>query len=77
MRIIPRILCKQKQDYDEVLPWDHIDVGVSKKFLVRESKKAHVGDLTGNCTAICSKCGAQSFKTGICTQIRRRVSYDD
>lgn len=73
----PEFYANRSRDYDEVLPWDHIDVGVSKKFLVRESKKAHVGDLTGNCTAICSKCGAQSFKTGICTQIRRRVSYDD
>ena len=30
----------RERSYDEVFPWDHIDVGVSKKFLIRENEKA-------------------------------------
>jgi hypothetical protein len=32
----PEFYANRKRDYNEVFPWEHIDVGVSKKFLVRE-----------------------------------------
>ena len=43
---------------DEVLPWDTIDVGVSKKFLMRERKRAYEGLITPDCRHGCAGCGA-------------------
>jgi radical SAM family uncharacterized protein len=51
---------------DEVLPWDHIDVGVTKSFFKRENEKAHRAETTPNCREKCAGCGAASFKTGVC-----------
>lgn len=43
---------------DEVLPWDHIDIGVSKKFLLREREKTDSIDLTADCRhGNCVGCG--------------------
>ncbi|EWM53725.1 TIGR03960 family B12-binding radical SAM protein [Ruminococcus flavefaciens] len=44
-------------DYDEVLPWDHLDYLVSKEFLIRENKTAHQSKTTPNCRLRCSGCG--------------------
>ena len=44
-------------DYDEILPWDHLDYLVSKEFLVRENKTAHQSKTTPNCRLRCSGCG--------------------
>lgn len=46
------------RSYDEVTPWDHLDFGVSKGFLVRENQKAHEDAPTPNCREKCSGCGA-------------------
>ena len=46
---------------DELLPWDPIDVGVSKKFLLRERKRAYEGIITPDCRHGCSGCGANSL----------------
>jgi radical SAM family uncharacterized protein len=44
--------------YDDPLPWDHIDPGVSKQYLVLEHKRAMAGTLTGDCrTGSCTGCG--------------------
>ena len=45
-------------DEDEVLPWDIIDVGVSKKFLKRERKRAYEAVITPDCREGCAGCGA-------------------
>jgi len=46
---------------DEILPWDTIDVGVSKKFLLRERKQAYTGKITPDCRHGCSGCGADKL----------------
>ena len=46
---------------DEILPWDFIDVGVTKEFLVREWQRAQEAVLTPNCREQCSGCGAARF----------------
>ena len=46
---------------DELLPWDPIDVGISKKFLLRERKRAYEGIITPDCRHGCSGCGANSL----------------
>lgn len=44
--------------YDDVLPWDHIDAGVSRQFLVQEHRQALAGRTTPDCrTGSCSGCG--------------------
>ena len=46
---------------DEVLPWDIIDCGVTKEFLLREREKAYAGVPTKNCREQCSGCGANKI----------------
>ena len=46
---------------EELLPWDMIDVGVSKRFLLRERKQAYAGKITPDCRHGCSGCGANSL----------------
>lgn len=62
----PDFYSARKRDFDEVLPWDHIDVGVTKEFLIREAKRAEEGKTTKNCMIACNKCGAERFDCGIC-----------
>ena len=54
------------RDFDEVLPWDMIDIGVKKSFLISEAKKAEKAIVTPNCRKQCSGCGANCFKGGVC-----------
>lgn len=56
----------RERSYDEVLPWDFIDCGVSKKFLIREYEQAKGETVTPNCRQKCSGCGAMSFGGGVC-----------
>ena len=51
---------------DEVLPWDHIDIGVTKNFLKKEYEKALNEQTTPNCREQCAGCGASCFGTGVC-----------
>ena len=51
---------------DEIFPWDFLDCGVTKQFLLREWKKAQEGVVSPNCKAQCQGCGAGSFQCGIC-----------
>ena len=46
---------------DEVLPWDIIDIGVTKNFLLRERNKAYEGTTTPSCAEKCSGCGANKL----------------
>ncbi len=58
----------RKRDYDEIFPWEHIDVGVSKEFLLKENKKAYSETTTPNCRVSCTGCGAASLGGGICNE---------
>ncbi|TYQ16342.1 UNVERIFIED_CONTAM: radical SAM family uncharacterized protein [Acetivibrio alkalicellulosi] len=62
----PHYYANRKRNYDEILPWDHIDVGVTKKFLKKESEKANSEQITSNCKEACSGCGVVSFDGGVC-----------
>ncbi len=62
----PYFYATRKRDYEELLPWDHIDIGVSKKYLVSEAKKALEEKVTPNCRVNCGGCGATIFDSGIC-----------
>ena len=56
----------RERGLDEIFPWDFIDAGVTKDFLIREWKRAREGKITPNCRAGCSGCGAKSFGGGVC-----------
>lgn len=51
---------------EELLPWDFIDVGVTREFLWREYERAQEEAVTPNCREKCSGCGARSFGGGVC-----------
>ena len=50
---------------DEVLPWDHIDCGITKAFLWREKEKSDRAEVTHDCRNGCNGCGIQRFE-GVC-----------
>ncbi len=64
--IDPDFYTSRERTYEEVLPWEHIDIGVTKKFLMRENEKAKQAVTTPNCRQQCSGCGVKSFGTGVC-----------
>ena len=51
---------------DEHLPWDHIDIGVTKEFLMKERAKAYESQTTPHCRLQCSGCGAACYGEGVC-----------
>ena len=58
----------RERSLDEILPWDFIDTGVSRRFLEREWQRAKEGIVTENCRQKCSACGAMKFKGGVCLE---------
>ena len=62
----PDFYTVRERSEEEVFPWDFIDIGVTKKFLLREWKKAHEEKITTNCRQGCSGCGAATFGGGVC-----------
>ena len=61
----------RERNTDELLPWDFIDIGVSKAFLKREWEKAGRAEVTPNCRMQCSGCGAAQFQGGVCFEGRK------
>ena len=51
---------------DQITPWDHLDVGVSKAFLIREYQKALRAETTQPCNRQCNGCGANKLLGGPC-----------
>lgn len=64
--IDPEFYTKRTRNFDEVLPWDHLDFGVSRKFLESENIKAHSNETTPHCRIKCSGCGANKLNGGHC-----------
>lgn len=51
---------------DEIFPWDFIDAGVTKEFLLREWHTAQTETVTPNCRERCAGCGARKYEGGVC-----------
>ena len=60
----PAFYANRHRDYDEVMPWDHLDFCVSKEFLIRENKIARQSATTPQCRECCSACGANCLTGG-------------
>lgn len=61
---------KRERSEDEIFPWDFIDIGVSKQFLLKEYHQAKKAVVTPNCRAKCAGCGAAKFGCGVCVEER-------
>ncbi|MBC2576079.1 TIGR03960 family B12-binding radical SAM protein [Peptostreptococcus canis] len=60
----PGFYAHRNRNYEEIFPWDHIDVGVSKEFLIRENELAKVDKTTDDCRHGCRGCGINSSDIG-------------
>lgn len=47
----------RKREFDEILPWDIVDSGISKRFLINEAQKAVKEEITPDCRNGCTGCG--------------------
>ena len=66
----PEFYAGRKREYDEINPWDHLDYGVTKKFLIKENELAHNAVTTPNCREKCAGCGAACYGEGVCFEKR-------
>lgn len=62
----PHFYTHRRREFSEVLPWDHLDYGISRKFLERENMKAHENETTPHCRIQCAGCGANRLNGGHC-----------
>ena len=59
--IDPAFFANREMEDEEILPWDMIDCGVTKEFLINERHKAKAAATTPSCKEKCSGCGASSM----------------
>ena len=62
----PYFYTHRRREFSEVLPWNHLDYGISRKFLERENMKAHENKTTPHCRIQCAGCGANRLNGGHC-----------
>ncbi len=62
----PKFYNQRKREFGEVLPWSHIDVGVTEEYLKKECELAYKAIVTPNCREKCTGCGAAVFGGGVC-----------
>lgn len=66
--LTPEFYANRSRGLDEVLPWDHLDYGVTKSFLLRELERAKNSATTGHCRQSCSGCGLAVVRGGVCLE---------
>ncbi|MCQ2513500.1 MAG: TIGR03960 family B12-binding radical SAM protein [Ruminococcus sp.] len=71
--IDPTFYANRRRDFDEILPWDHIDYGVTKKYLLKECQKAYENTTTPHCRLKCNNCGAAKYGRGVCFEKRENM----
>lgn len=64
--IDPYFYTQRHREFTELLPWDHLDFGISRAFLEKENIKAHENTTTPHCRIKCSGCGANKLNGGKC-----------
>ena len=64
--IEPAFYANRERSFDEVNPWDMLDYGVTKGFLICQNELAHKGITTPNCREKCAGCGANKYGEGVC-----------
>lgn len=69
----PVFYANRKREYDEILPWSHLDYFVTDDFFIRENKLARADKTTPHCKDKCSSCGASVLLGGVCVDKRSCV----
>ncbi len=68
--LTPEFYACRTRSTDERMPWDHLDYGISKDFLIRQNELAHQAITTPHCREKCAGCGANTFGEGVCFEKR-------
>ena len=70
MGVDPAFYANRALSADETLPWDHLDYGVTKQYLIREYEKAMQARTTQPCNRSCAGCGANNLLGRACFDYR-------
>ena len=70
IHIDPDFYTLRERSSEEILPWEHIHIGVAKKYLLKEYVKSQSLETTVDCREICHACGIQAYYHLNCSQIR-------
>ncbi len=62
----PHFYANRRREHGEIMPWSHIDVGVTDQYLMREHERAYQGVTTPDCRTQCNGCGANCFLGRAC-----------
>ena len=65
----------RRRSYEEILPWDHINSGIKKSFLIAENEKAKQAQTTGHCRQQCASCGSNSLNGGKCDALNKNMVH--
>ncbi len=71
--IDPGFYTTRERNEDEIFPWDFLDCGVTKEFLLREWKRAMAQKVSPNCRKQCQGCGANRFGGGVCFENKKET----
>lgn len=71
--VSPDFYTKRRREYDEILPWDHINSGISKSFLIKENEKAKKAETTAHCRQQCAGCGSNKLNGGNCDALGKNM----
>jgi len=63
--LTPEFYAHRERSFDELLPWQFIDAGVTQEFLKRECEKSVREQVTRDCRKGCNGCGLQRWE-GVC-----------
>ena len=70
LEVDPAFYANRHREIDEIFPWDHLDYGIRKEFLIEECRRAYRGETTPNCREKCAGCGAACYGGGLCVEKR-------
>lgn len=71
--ISPDFYTKRRREYDEILPWDYINAGITKAFLIKENEKAKKAETTLHCRQQCAGCGSNKLNGGHCDALSKNM----
>lgn len=71
--IDPLFYTSRKREYTEILPWDHLDYGIRKQFLIDENEKSKEAATTPHCRIKCAGCGTNKLNGGKCDAMRQNM----
>lgn len=73
--LTPEFYANRKREYTEVLPWDVINAGIRKEFLINECEKARRAETTVNCREKCAGCGSNMLNGGKCDALCKNMVH--